>query len=352
MYNKKDDHINLALRFHGDNDHSDFDNINFVHQVFSNVKVDDVDISTKFAGFDFDKPFYINGMTGGSGKAKEYNKRLAILARETNTFMATGSLSVSLSHPDKVDTFEIVRKLNPDGIIFANLGADKTLEDAKRATDILKADGIQIHSNVCQELVMPEGDRDFTNWLENIRNIIENVGVPVVVKEVGNGMSRNAIKALMDIGVKTIDVAGKGGTDFGRIENFRRPKDKYDFLENFGNTTPASLLEAKEFIEKVDILASGGVRNSMDIVKALSLGAKSVGMAARFLVLVDDNRLNKAIEEVENWKYQIKSIMTLLDSKKIEDLKKTDIILDGSLANWANARQIDIKDYANRTIIL
>lgn len=348
MFNKKDDHLNLALKFHKDLDKTDFDNIDFIHHVFTSVPVEKADISTSFAGFNFESPFYINGMTGGTGKAREYNKQIAILARETNTFMATGSLSVGLSTPERIDTFSIVRDLNPNGIIFANLGADKTLEDAKRATDILKADGIQIHVNATQELAMPEGDRDFSSWINNIQNIVDHVGVPVVVKEVGNGMSSKAIETLESIGVKTIDIAGKNGTDFGRIENFRRQKDKYDFLEDFGNSTAFSLLEAKDYIDKVEILASGGIRNSLDIVKALALGAKSVGMATRFLDLIDKGRINKAIEEVENWKYQIKTLLSLLDSSSIEELRNTDIIIWGKLAEFAKVRNIDIREYSNR----
>ncbi|NLW53217.1 MAG: type 2 isopentenyl-diphosphate Delta-isomerase [Tissierellia bacterium] len=349
VLNKKDDHFNLALRFHQDKQKSDFDDLRFVHHVFSDVAVDDVDISTSFAGYEFNKPFYINGMIGGTEKTKEYNKRLAILARETNTFMATGSLSVALTHKEAIESFSIVRKLNPNGIVFANLGADKSLEDAKRAVDILKADGLQLHLNVCQELVMPEGDRDFSFWLDNIENIVNNLGVPVVLKEVGFGMSDDAIGEMIKRGVKTIDIAGNGGTDFARIENFRRKRKRYNFLEGYGNSTVNSLLEAREYIEQVEILSSGGIRNSMDIVKSLALGAKSVGMAARMLNLVYTTRMEKAIEEVISWEHEIKSIMALLRSKDIVSLKKTDIVLKADVSDWANARGIDIRDYGRRS---
>lgn len=351
MFNKKDDHVNLALKFHGSEQKSDFDNIQFVHQVFSDVSVDEADISTSFAGYEFNQPFYINAMTGGTGRTKEYNEKLSILARETGLFIASGSLSVGLKDSSVLESFKVVRKMNPKGIVFANLGADKTLEDAKKAVDILDANGLQIHVNICQELVMPEGDRSFNKWLYNIKEIVDNLGLPVVVKEVGFGMSKKAIKSLLDIGVKTVDVGGKGGTNFARIENFRRIEDdKYNFLENFGNSTVVSLLEAKDFVDEHEILASGGVRNSMDIVKALALGAKSVGMAARFLNLVENKSLDKAIEEVNNWKYHIKSIMSLLGTKNIEGLKNTDIILQDDVKNWAKSRRIDRTHYANRSM--
>jgi len=350
MFSKKDDHLNLALKFHGRQLTSDFDNVQFVHQVFSNVKIDDVDISTSFAGFDFEQPFYINGMTGGTNLTKEYNEKLTILARETGIFMASGSMSVGLKDPNTLDSFKVIRKLNPNGVVFANLGAEKSLEDAKRACDILDANGLQIHVNIAQEVVMPEGDRDFSAWLDNIENIVANLGLPVVVKEVGFGMSRKAIKSLLDRGVKTVDISGKGGTNFARIENFRRNLDnKYDFLENYGNSTIVSLLEAQEFTDNNEILASGGVRNSLDIVKALAMGATAVGMAARYLNLVDTKSLDKAIEEVNNWKHHIKSLMSLLDAKNIKDLKNTDIILEDDVRAWADARNIDWRKFANRS---
>ncbi|MDO4778257.1 MAG: type 2 isopentenyl-diphosphate Delta-isomerase [Tissierellia bacterium] len=349
--NKKDDHVNLALEFYKDTKISDFDNIDFVHKVLPELNIEDVDISTSFCGFDFSQPFHINGMTGGTEKTKEFNRKIAILARETDTFMAAGSLSVALKDESVVDSFKVIREENKSGIVFANLGADKTLEDAKRAIDILDADGIQIHINVCQEIVMPEGERNFEGWLSNISEIVEKLGKPVLVKEVGFGMDRSAIKKLRKICVNTIDISGKGGTNFARIENFRREKFKYNFLENFGNSTVVSMLEAQNYICSNEIIASGGIRNSMDIVKSLALGAKSVGMAAGILNLVNENSIEDAIDTVNHWKYEIKAIMTLLGAKNIGDLLKTDLIFRKDVKDWCKTRNIDYKSFGNRSKI-
>lgn len=346
--NRKDDHLNMALKFHNQNQKSDFDDLEFIHQVFPNINFNDVDISTKIAGFDLTHPFYINAMTGGSNFTKKYNEKLAILARETGTMMAVGSLSIALKDKETEESFRIVRKLNPNGIIFANLGADKTLDEVKRACEIIKADGIQIHVNAAQEIVMPEGDRDFSNWLENISEIVNNVDIPVIIKEVGNGMSREAISKLLEIGVKTVDISGKGGTNFNKIENERRTHDKYDFLLDFGNSTVISLLEAQEYLDRLEIISSGGIRNSMDIIKSLSLGASSVAMAGRMLKLLDEYPLKKAIEIVNNWKYQIKAIMTLLGAKNIAELRKKDLIIKNEVKNWCEIRGIDYKRFGNR----
>lgn len=346
--NRKDEHLNLALEFYKEKQISDFDNISFVHDVFPEVNVDEVDISTTIAGMKLDHPFYINGMTGGSELTKKYNQKLAILAKETGTFMGVGSISAALKDPSLTDSFTIVREENPDGHIFANLGADKNLSQAKQAVEMIKADGIQIHVNAGQEIVMPEGEREFKGWLKNVEEIINGVGVPVIVKEVGFGMSRNAIKQLVSIGAKTIDISGKGGTNFARIENSRRERDSYDFLLDYGNSTVVSLLEAQDYLSETDIVASAGIRNSMDIVKALALGASGVAMAGRFISLVNDYEMEEAIEIVENWKYQIKSIMALLGAKNIEELRNKDLIIKNDVKDWCLARNIDYKAFANR----
>lgn len=347
--NRKDEHLNLALDFQRIKRESDFDNIDFIHDVFPEVNMKDVDISTKIAGFKLSHPFHMNGMTGGSELTKKYNEKFAILARETNTFMAVGSLSVALKDPSTHDTFKIARKKNPNGIIFANLGADKTLEDAKKACQIIDADGIQIHVNAAQEIIMPEGERNFSDWLNNISEIIDGLGLPVIIKEVGFGMSRKAIKNLTEIGAKTIDISGKGGTSFAMIENSRREeKYKLDFLNNYGNSTVVSLLESQAYIDDYEILASSGIRNSMDIVKSLALGAKSVAMAGRFLRIINDMSIEDAIEEVNNWKEQIKSIMTLLGAKSIQQLKSTDLIIRRDVKDWCEIRGIDFKSFGNR----
>lgn len=346
---RKDEHLKFAAEFQRFEKNPGFDDMRFVHQVFPEVNMTDVDLTTEIAGYKLSHPFHINGMTGGSDLTKEYNEKIATLARETNTFMAVGSLSIALKDPSTHESFKVARKINPNGIIFANLGADKTLEDAKKACEIIGADGIQIHVNAGQEIIMPEGERNFEGWIENISTIIHGLGLPVLVKEVGFGMSKKAIKALKDIGAKTVDVSGFGGTSFAMIENYRRDEDdRFDFLLDFGNTTIESLLDAQDFIDDMEILASGGIRNSMDIVKALALGAKSVGMAGRILQLVHENELEDAIREVNRWENQIKSIMTLLGKRSIDKLKSTDIILENKARNWAELRGIEIKKLVNR----
>lgn len=195
---------------------------------------------------------------------------------------------------------------------------------------------------------MPEGDREFSGWLKNIESIVNGLAVPVIAKEVGFGMSRETIRLLESVGVKLIDVSGQGGTNFAQIENFRRKDFKLDDLEEWGQTTAVSLLEAGESIVNSHIIASGGIRRPMEMVKALSLGASMNGLSSQFMHMALDD-VDQAIETINQWKIELKHIMTLLGAKTIEDLKHTDVIITGETAQWCEARKISIQKYASRS---
>ncbi len=139
--------------------------------------------------------------------------------------MATGSVSAALKDSTVADSYSVVREVNPDGLILGNMGAGRKSEDAKKIVDLLQADGMQIHVNVPQELVMPEGDRDFHEWPHNIQQTVQQLDIPVIIKEVGFGMNRETIQQFQTLGVKAVDVSGRGGTSFSQIENARRKKE-------------------------------------------------------------------------------------------------------------------------------
>lgn len=344
--NRKNEHVSLSENFYDGGD-SSFKDLHFVHHSFPGMDVADVDLTTYLGDMKFSSPFFINAMTGGSEWTGKLNQNLAILARETDLAIATGSISAALKQPEVTESFSIIRQENPNGLVFANLGAGHGAENAKRAIALVQADALQIHLNAPQEVVMPEGDREFSNWLENIADILANIDVPVIVKEVGFGMSRETVQLLQDIGVKYIDISGKGGTNFAQIENFRRPTKKLDDLESWGQTTSVSLLEAREVQNQSQIISSGGIRTAQDIVKSLALGASLVGISSEFMHLILKD-LDQTIERVAEWQLEIERTMTLLGSQSIQDLQNTDLIISGATANWANLRGIDLKKYANR----
>ena len=347
--NRKNEHVSLSEKFYPEKQ-SVFSDIHFVHHSLPQTSIDDVNLNVNMDDLSFDYPFFINAMTGGSNWTKSVNEKLAIVARETNLAMATGSVSAALKDSTQEDSYRIVRDTMKDGLVIGNLGAGHGLENAKKVVDLLEANAFQIHVNAPQEIVMPEGDRNFTNWVQNIEQIVNGLDVPVIVKEVGFGMSKETIQLLESIGVKYIDISGAGGTNFAQIENYRRKDFKLDDFEAIGQSTPISILEANAVKADSHLIASGGIRKPMDIVKALALGTELVGISSQILHLALRDT-DKAIQTIEEWKEEIKKLYTILGATKTTDLTKvTDLVITGDTANWCQARDIDIKSYANRSV--
>lgn len=345
--NRKDEHVSLAKAFHKSKENS-FDDVRVIHQSLPQSSYFQTSIETELFGQKLTSPFFINAMTGGSEKTTLINQQLAILAKETDLMLATGSVSAALKDPSLTDSFKIVRQEFPEGILLANIGAGSSLENAKRGVELFQADALQIHLNAPQELVMPEGDRDFTNWLTLIEEITTHLDVPVIVKEVGFGMTRQTMQQLLDVGVKSIDVAGSGGTSFTQIENARRKKREFSYLNDFGVTTVESLLEANEVPIPFELIASGSIRHSYDIFKALCFGAKTVGLSASLLNHLLVNDLEDTIALVKQWQQELVSLYTLVGAKTTADLKQVPLLLSGTNKTWCEARGIDFTKYSQR----
>lgn len=346
--NRKDEHVSLAKAFHKDRP-SDFDHVHLIHRSFPQVTVDDISITSEMASLPLKTPFFINAMTGGSEKTKQINEQLATLARETSLAMATGSVSIALKDPSVQDSFTIVRKTNPTGMILANVGAGSSLEQAQRAIDLLEANALQIHVNAPQELVMPEGDRDFRYWLEDIAKIASTLYIPVIVKEVGFGMTRETIQQLIDCGITSIDVSGQGGTSFTQIENARRKKREFGYLDLYGLSTVQSLLEANEVPYPYEFIASGGIRQAYDIFKALALGANAVGISGTILTHLLTKGLDETILLVQQWQSELTTLYAMTGSKTTAQTRTVPLYFTGSVREWCDARRIAPDSYSFRT---
>lgn len=346
--NRKDEHVSLAKAFHKDRP-SDFDHVHLIHRSFPQVAVDDISITSEMASLPLKTPFFINAMTGGSEKTKQINEQLATLARETSLAMATGSVSIALKDLSVQDSFTIVRKTNPTGMILANVGAGSSLEQAQRAIDLLEANALQIHVNAPQELVMPEGDRDFRYWLEDIAKIASTLSIPVIVKEVGFGMTRETIQQLIDCGITSIDVSGQGGTSFTQIENARRKKREFGYLDSYGLSTVQSLLEANEVPYPYEFIASGGIRQAYDIFKALALGANAVGISGTILTHLLTKGLDETILLVQQWQTELTTLYAMTGSKTTAQTRTVPLYFTGSVREWCDARRIAPDSYSFRT---
>ena len=314
--NRKDDHIQYALAQPAIS--NDFDKVRFVHHAFPETNLVDIDLSTRIFNRTFSYPFYINAMTGGSDQAGKLNQRFARLAKHFQIPMATGSITAAIKDPSLLKTFTVIRDVYPEGFVIANIGAGHPLANAIKAIELLKANALQIHVNAVQEIVMPEGDKDFQGWLASIQAIRQGIQVPLIVKEVGFGMSAKTFSQLTAIGVQFVDVAGKGGTNFSKIENNRR-QQTLSIFDDWGQSTVESLLAAKPF-PNLQVIASGGIRQPMDVIKSLVLGAKMVGLSGYFLHLVNQHTDEEAIANITAFIDELKLIMLLLGKPNIASL--------------------------------
>jgi isopentenyl-diphosphate delta-isomerase len=318
---RKDDHVRLAVeqqRAH--TGHNQFDEVSFVHHALAGIDRSDVSLATTFAGIHWPVPLYINAMTGGSENTGKINRDLAIAARETGVPIASGSMSAYFKDPDCAGTFSVLREENPDGFVLANINATASVDRARRAIDLLRADALQIHVNTVQETVMPEGDRSFSSWVPQIEKIAAAVEVPVIVKEVGFGLSRESVDLLADLGVTAADLGGRGGTDFARIENGRRELADYAYLHGWGQSAVACLLDAQD--ATLPVLASGGVRHPLDVARALALGASGVGASGGFLRTLLDGGVKALIAQLSTWLDQLAALQTMLGAPTPADLTR------------------------------
>lgn len=337
---RKNEHLSLAEKFYGTAHQTDpFDQIRLVPNALPEMATDEVDTGTNVAGLNFQWPFYFEAMTGGSEQAAKVNAALARVANQTGLAMATGSLATTFKLPQFNDSFRVVRKSCPSGMIIANLGANVSVEQAQQAIDLIQANALEIHLNVAQEAVMAEGDRDF-HWAAHIQQLVERLSVPVIVKEVGFGMSRETVQHLKSLGVQTVNVSGRGGTNFVQIEDRRNHDHDFSDLHDWGLTTPEALFEAQS-VDKIQVIASGGVTSPLDVIKAGALGASAVGVAGFFLHEYYQNGESGLLKAVQNWQTEIVRIMTMLGCHQFTELRNVATVLEPRLLSYVQQRKLN-----------
>ncbi|MFS0656508.1 type 2 isopentenyl-diphosphate Delta-isomerase [Bacillus sp. 179-C3.3 HS] len=344
---RKKQHIEHALST-GQQAATGLKDVSFVHVGLPDLATSQIDTHTTIGGLTFGSPIFINAMTGGGGESTyEINRSLSIAAKETNIPVAVGSQMAAIKDKEERHTFEIVRKVNPDGLVFANLGSEATVQQAHEAVEMLEANLLQIHLNVIQEIVMPEGDRDFRGAIERIAAITESIGIPVVVKEVGFGMSKETAKKLFDAGVAAVDIGGFGGTNFSKIENLRRQKALL-YFDNWGIPTAASIAEVHTAFQDQTLLASGGIQDALDVTKSIALGASAAGLAGFFLKSLTNGGESGLISDIISLQEDVKMLMTVLGAKTIEELRNTPLVITGDTSHWLKERGVNTTYYSVR----
>ncbi|WP_372805830.1 type 2 isopentenyl-diphosphate Delta-isomerase [Pontiella sp.] len=266
-----------------------FDRIHLTHRALPELNLADVDPSTRFMGKDLAFPLLISSMTGGADEELvRINRNLAIAAEAEGVALAVGSQRVFLSDHAARASFEL-RELAPNIPLLANLGAvqlnyELGFADCEAALQVLDADGLYLHLNPLQEAVQPEGDTDFGGLRNKIAMIVQTLKKPVIIKEVGAGISAEDVEHLLASGIKYVDVAGSGGTSWSVVESRRSDDPELgELFRDWGIPTPLALRMLKPFRHEMNLIASGGIRNGIDMAKSMILGASLCGMARPFL---------------------------------------------------------------------
>lgn len=290
---RKDDHIriNLEEQVQFLRLTTGLERWRFVHQALPELDLAAVDTHTVFLGKRLNSPLLISSMTGGTERAATINRTLAQAAQEAGIAMGLGSLRAALEDPALAASYA-VRAVAPDILLFANLGAVQLnygygVAECRRAVDLVQADALILHFNALQEAVQPEGDGNFSGLLGKIERVCREVGVPVIAKEVGWGFSGQAARQLVEAGVAAIDVAGAGGTSWSEVEYHRAPTAQHANVArafaDWGIPTAESLRQVRAVAPDLPVIASGGLRDGIDIAKCIVLGADLCGLAGPFL---------------------------------------------------------------------
>jgi isopentenyl-diphosphate Delta-isomerase len=292
LSSRKGDHIRINL----DKDvqssiTTGLEEYRFIPRALPELDLQNVDTLLSIFSKKLSSPILISSMTGGTVEAERVNRNLAIAAQECGVAMGVGSQRAALEKTDLVETF-LVRKQAPDVLLFANLGAVQlnygfSVDHCRRAVDMIGADAIFLHLNALQEAVQPEGNTRFAGLLQKIEVVCHSLQVPVFIKEVGWGISGEDAVRLAEVGVSGIDVAGAGGTSWSQVE-MHRIEDQHQArvagaFKEWGIPTARSIEQVHEAVPEMMLLASGGLRNGLDVAKCIALGATLGGLASPFL---------------------------------------------------------------------
>jgi isopentenyl-diphosphate delta-isomerase len=310
-----------------------FEKYDFEHYAITEVDITKIDFHAKFFTKKINYPFLISCMTGGTSKAEDINAQLSIAANQLNIPLGVGSQKQALENTNYHKSYKIIRQNAPDIPILGNIGASqisafKKFDQVKYLVELVEANVMVVHVNPLQELLQKHGEPDFKGFLKKIEKLVKYLNIPVVVKEVGAGISKKAAEKLLEAGVKGIDVAGAGGTSWSGVEILRNKGNYSTEFWDWGLPTAFCIKEINKLKKKYKfvLIGSGGVNNAFEIAKALALGADFAASARIILQTLYKNGVEGIVSLVENWFDTIKKIMYLTGSGTLADLRKNKLI--------------------------
>ncbi|MEM0278502.1 MAG: type 2 isopentenyl-diphosphate Delta-isomerase [Metallosphaera sp.] len=357
LINRKLEHVEICLYEDVQGKVSTLlEDVVLIHQALPGLSLRDVNTKTRFLGKDLSFPLMVTGMTGGHDELGKVNATIAQVVEEMGLAMGVGSQRVAIERPETAESFRITRKMAPTAPLVANLGLPQVTKGygTKQFLDaiqMIEADAIAVHLNPAQELFQPEGEPEYPlSALDKLKDISNDLNVPVIIKESGTGISMETARLLDQYGFQLIDVSGQGGTSWIAVEMVRnRRKGNWkvrssELFAGWGIPTAASIVESRYVIPKGYLIASGGIRTGLDIAKALSLGANLAGMANPVLqhAVKGKEQLKSFFEEVS---FQLKAAMLLSGSKNVDSLRKAPIVIWGRLREWMESRGLTLSIY-------
>jgi isopentenyl-diphosphate delta-isomerase len=334
---RKKEHVDIVLkrdvRFRGKT--TGFERLDFLHNALPEVDLHALDTGVNFLGRHLDAPLMFSCMTGGYPDALRINRSLAEVCAARGLALGVGSQRQALEDPQYHRTFSVVREVSRAIPVVGNIGAAEIagLRDpapVKRMVDLIGADAFTVHLNPLQEFLQPEGKTNFHGVLEGISTLVRSLPVPVIVKEIGAGLSPDVIGRLLDAGVTYIDVAGAGGTSWAGVEAFRqKSRTLASLFWDWGIPTAEAIAGAaslkrqgREFV----LIASGGIGSGMDIAKSIALGADLAASARPVIASLHHGGVRHLERVVDAWVRQLRGAMFLTGSPTIDALRHATLV--------------------------
>lgn len=339
---RKDAHLELCVREDVEVASPLFDCVHLVHCALPDLALEDINLRTRFFGKLLNAPLMVTGMTGGTERAKRVNLDLAQAAERTGVAFGLGSQRAMVEHPSLTETFS-VREVAPTTVVLGNLGLTRAASMSVEQLDALLlsvgADGLAVHLNPAQELMQPEGDRNFRDGAKALTRLARHFGARLMVKETGSGISPNVARKLAAAGVRTIDVSGVGGTSWVRVEALRGAgamRVAADELSGWGIPTAAALMAARQVVPSDAVLvASGGVRTGLDVAKAIALGADVCGLALPFFRAQQAGGADAVVAAIDTIVSTLRATMLLCGARDGVELRAVPRVVTSPLESWA-----------------
>lgn len=330
---RKKEHLEICVNENPtfDTKSNGLENYDFIHCAITEVNISKIDLTTNFFNHTINFPFLISCMTGGTSEADNVNAKLAEAANILHIPIGVGSQREMIDNSSNINSYKVIRKFAKNVPVMSNLGAAQVLiksnlSKIQSLIDVVEASAFVIHLNPLQELFQKDGEVNFTGLLNSIESVVKHIVIPVVVKEVGAGIDKESAKKLLDVGVSGIDVAGAGGTSWSAVEMIRN-KTPDNYFWNWGLPTSYCIRTINKLKTNYDfmLIASGGIKDGVDIAKSIALGADITASARVILKILLNKNIDEVTKLINKWMDRLKKIMYLTDSASLADLRKNKI---------------------------